>query len=80
MAYKRELPQELEEVHLIFHEFMLQKCLSDPSCITPIIDIQVTEDLSYEEILMAIQDHQVCKLRTKYVASIKVLWRNNDEE
>jgi len=36
----------------------------------------VKECLSYEEIPVQILDRQVRKLRTKEVASVKVLWRN----
>ncbi|XP_070037798.1 uncharacterized protein [Nicotiana tomentosiformis] len=41
---------------------------------------QVTEQLSYEKTLIAILDRQVQRLRTKDVASVKVLWRNNNVE
>ncbi|WMV58562.1 hypothetical protein MTR67_051947 [Solanum verrucosum] len=34
------------------------------------------DSLSYEEIPVKILDRQVCKLRTKEVASVKVLWRS----
>ncbi|XP_059311694.1 uncharacterized protein LOC132063243 [Lycium ferocissimum] len=40
----------------------------------------VTEELSYGESLIAILDHQVRRLRTKNVASVKVLWGNNNKE
>ncbi|XP_070006540.1 uncharacterized protein [Nicotiana sylvestris] len=56
------------------------KCIGDPSRVIPIKDVQVTEDLSYEEVPVAILDRQVRKLRTKYVASVKVLWRNKNIE
>ncbi|XP_070013156.1 uncharacterized protein [Nicotiana sylvestris] len=78
--YKLDLPPEFYAIHPVFHVSMLHKFLSDPSCIRPIDDIQVTEDLSYEEILVAILDRQICKLRTKELASVKVLWRNNNVE
>ncbi|XP_075092246.1 uncharacterized protein LOC142172513 [Nicotiana tabacum] len=52
----------------------------DPSCISPIEDIEVSENLSYEEIPVAILDRQIRKLRTKEVASVKVLWRSNNVE
>ncbi|WMV55510.1 hypothetical protein MTR67_048895 [Solanum verrucosum] len=39
-------------------------------------DIGIKDSLSYEEISVQILDHQVRKLRTKEVASVKVLWRN----
>ncbi|XP_060178100.1 uncharacterized protein LOC132608039 [Lycium barbarum] len=67
---------KLEAVHPVFHVSMLRKCLGDPSCITPIEDIQVTEDLSYEEVPVAILDRQVRKLRNKEIASVKVFWLN----
>ncbi|WMV59518.1 hypothetical protein MTR67_052903 [Solanum verrucosum] len=55
---------------------MLKKCMADPSLIIPTEDICIKDSLSYEEILVQILDHQVRKLRTKEVASVKVLWRN----
>ena len=46
----------------------------------PASDIQVTEKLTYEEVPVAILDRQVRKLRNKEVASVKVLWRNDNRE
>ena len=42
--------------------------------------MQVTWDLTYEEVPIAILDRQVKKLRNKEVASVKVLWRNQQVE
>ncbi|XP_055826317.1 uncharacterized protein LOC129894677 [Solanum dulcamara] len=53
---------------------MLHKCAGDPSRIFPVDDIQVTEELSYEELPMAVLDRQVKRLHTKDVASIKSPW------
>ncbi|WMV25361.1 hypothetical protein MTR67_018746 [Solanum verrucosum] len=50
--------------------------MGDPSLIIPTEDIGIKDSLSYEEIPVQILDHQVRKLRTKEVASVKVLWRN----
>ncbi|XP_075078500.1 uncharacterized protein LOC142164566 [Nicotiana tabacum] len=80
VAYKLDLPPELEAIHPVFHISMLRKFLGDPSCISPIEDIEVSENLSYEEIPVAILDRQIRKLRTKEVASVKVLWRSNNVE
>nr|XP_016452449.1 PREDICTED: uncharacterized protein LOC107776999 [Nicotiana tabacum] len=80
VAYKLDLPSELETIHPVFHISMLRKFLGDPSCIIPIEDIEVSENLSYEEIPVAILDRQIRKLRTKEVASVKVLWRSNNVE
>ncbi|WMV28192.1 hypothetical protein MTR67_021577 [Solanum verrucosum] len=76
VAYELELPQELAAVHPVFHISMLKKCMGDPSLIIPIENIRIKDSLSYEEIPVQILDRQVRKLRTKEVASVKVLWRN----
>ncbi|WMV59116.1 hypothetical protein MTR67_052501 [Solanum verrucosum] len=55
---------------------MLKKCMGNPSLIIPTEDIGIKDSLYYEEIPVVILDCQVCKLRTKEVASFKDLWRN----
>ncbi|XP_070023189.1 uncharacterized protein [Nicotiana sylvestris] len=80
VAYKLELPPEISLVHPVFHGSMLKKIVGDPSVIVPIGAIEVNEELSYEEIPVAILDRQVQKLRTKEIASVKVLWRNQQVE
>ncbi|KAH0710411.1 hypothetical protein KY284_011838 [Solanum tuberosum] len=76
VAYELELPQELATVHPVFHISMLKKCMGDSSLIVPTENIEIKDSLSYEEIPVQILDRQLRKLRTKEVASIKVLWRN----
>ncbi|WMV29342.1 hypothetical protein MTR67_022727 [Solanum verrucosum] len=55
---------------------MLKKCMGDPSLIIPTENIGIKDSLSYEEIRVQIVDRQVRNLRTKEVASVKILWRN----
>ncbi|WMV36956.1 hypothetical protein MTR67_030341 [Solanum verrucosum] len=74
VAYELELPQELAAVHPVFHISMLKKCMDDPSLIIPTESTEIKNGLSYEEIPVQILDRQVRKLRTKEVASVKVLW------
>ncbi|WMV45374.1 hypothetical protein MTR67_038759 [Solanum verrucosum] len=76
VSYELERSQELAAVHPTFHISMLKKCMRDPSHIIPNGDIGIKDSLSYEEIPVQILDRQVRKLRTKEVASVKVLWRN----
>nr|XP_009774378.1 PREDICTED: uncharacterized protein LOC104224427 [Nicotiana sylvestris]XP_016498320.1 PREDICTED: uncharacterized protein LOC107817059 [Nicotiana tabacum] len=44
-------------------DWVFLKCIGDPSCITPIVDIHISEYLSYAEVPIAILDRQV-QLRT----------------
>ncbi|WMV33650.1 hypothetical protein MTR67_027035 [Solanum verrucosum] len=55
---------------------MLINCFGYPSLIVPIDNIGIKDNISYEEIPVQILDRLVRKLRTKEVASVKVLWRN----
>ncbi|KAK4707233.1 hypothetical protein R3W88_033205 [Solanum pinnatisectum] len=80
VVYELELPQELPTLHPVFHVSMLRKWIGDPSRITPTEDVHVTRDITYEEVPIAILDRQVRKLRNKEVASVKVLWRNQQVE
>ncbi|XP_070046159.1 uncharacterized protein [Nicotiana tomentosiformis] len=80
VACELELPSELEYVHLVFHVSKLRKCIGDPTRVVSMDDVQIMEDLSYEEIPVAILDRQICKLRNKEVASVKVLWKSKNVE
>ena len=51
---------------------MLKKCLGDPSLIVPTENVRIEDNLSSEEIPIQILDHQVRKLRTNEVASVKI--------
>ena len=61
---------------MVFHISMSKKCLDDPSLIVPTENVGIKDNMSYEEVLVQILNHQVRKLRTKDVVSVKVLWRN----
>ncbi|XP_070054657.1 uncharacterized protein [Nicotiana tomentosiformis] len=80
VAYELDLPSKLESVHPVFHVPILRRCIGDPSKVIPVDDVQVTKQLSYEEAPIAILDRQVQRLRTKDVASVKLLWINNNVE
>ncbi|TMW80450.1 hypothetical protein EJD97_019932 [Solanum chilense] len=69
---------------------MLKKYMGDPSLIVPTENVGTNDhsltvptenvrtkgSLSYVKIRVQIFDHQVRRLRTKEVASVKVIWRN----
>ncbi|XP_070047123.1 uncharacterized protein [Nicotiana tomentosiformis] len=70
--YRDTIPQKEK----IPFEITEDGVLRDPSRVVSVDDVQVTEQLSYEETPIVILDRQVRRLRTKDVASVKVLWRN----
>ncbi|WMV33029.1 hypothetical protein MTR67_026414 [Solanum verrucosum] len=80
VAYEVDLPRELAAVHPVFHVSKLRKFLGDPTQVISIEGMEFSEHLSYEEVPVAILDRQVRKLRTKDVASVKVLWRSQNIE
>ncbi|XP_070005297.1 uncharacterized protein [Nicotiana sylvestris] len=80
VAYKLEQPPEMSLVHPVFNVSMLRKVVGDPSTIVPVETMEVNEELSYEEVPVAILDREVHKLRNKEIASVKVLWRNQQVE
>ena len=49
MAYRLDLPEELSRVHNVFHISMLRKYISDPSHVLETPEIELRDDLSYEE-------------------------------
>ena len=54
MAYRLALPLKLANLHTVFHVSMLRRYHSDESHILSVQDVQVQEDLSYNEELKAI--------------------------
>ena len=49
VAYRLDLPEELSRVHNVFHISMLRKYISDPSHVLESPEIELRDDLSYEE-------------------------------
>ncbi|XP_069144393.1 uncharacterized protein [Solanum lycopersicum] len=71
VAYELELTPEFDVSYLY-----VKKCMGHPSVIISTKNIGFKYSPSYEEIPVKILDHGVRKLRTKDVASVKVLWKN----
>ncbi|XP_070045282.1 uncharacterized protein [Nicotiana tomentosiformis] len=59
VAYRLDLPSEMSLVHLVIHISMLKKVVRDPTLIVPVENIEVSEELTYEKIPVAILDRQV---------------------
>ncbi|GJY32891.1 putative reverse transcriptase domain-containing protein [Tanacetum coccineum] len=59
VAYKLELPRELQGIHDTFHVSNLKKCLSDESIIIPLDEIQLDDKLHFIEEPVEIMDRKV---------------------
>ena len=77
VAYRLDLPEELARVHNVFHISMLHKYISDPSHVLEAPEIELRDDLSYEEQLVQILDREEKELRNKTISLVKVVWRNH---
>ncbi|KAJ8760952.1 hypothetical protein K2173_021990 [Erythroxylum novogranatense] len=72
--------KELSQIHDVFHVSMLRRYRSDPSHIIQTSEVQLRDDLSYEELPVQILDSKDKVLRNKTVQLVKVLWRNHSME
>ena len=80
VAYELTLPPGLSGVHPVFHVSMLKRYHRDGNYIICWDSVLLDENLSYEEEPVAILDREVCKLRSREIASIKVQWKNRPIE
>ena len=73
VAYILDLPEELPRVHNVFHISMLRKYISDPSHVIEAPEIELRDDLSYEEKTVQILGREEKELRNKTISLVKVL-------
>ncbi|XP_016747514.2 uncharacterized protein [Gossypium hirsutum] len=74
---KLGLPPKLDRILNIFLVSMLRLYRSDPSHVIPVEEIELRLDLSFEEELIQILDHEVNILRRKSIPLVKLLWQNH---
>ena len=80
MAYRLELPSDLDRIHDVFHVSMLRKYIPDPSHILIEKPVEIQENLTYEDEPMQILDRREQVLRNKTIPLVKVLWRSHTIE
>ena len=76
MAYRLDLPVELEGIHSTFHVSHLRKCLADEVLHVPLNDIELDEQLNYVEQPIEIVDRKEKQLRNKGILLVKVIWKH----
>ncbi|KAI3814200.1 hypothetical protein L1987_18948 [Smallanthus sonchifolius] len=76
VAYRLELPDELNGIHPTFHVSHLRKCLADESAHVPLTHIEVDNSLNYIEQPVSILDKKEKRLRNKIIQLVKVQWKH----
>ncbi|EOX93847.1 Uncharacterized protein TCM_002815 [Theobroma cacao] len=71
VAYRLELPPELDRIHNVFHVSMLKKYVPDPSHILETPPIELHEDLKFEVQPVRILDRKDRVLRNKSIPMVK---------
>jgi hypothetical protein len=80
MAYRLELPDNLSDVHDVFHVSQLKKCLRVPEEQLPMEDLSVQDDLTYAECPIKILDTLTRVTRNKVIKMCKVQWSHHGED
>ncbi|GKE87898.1 putative reverse transcriptase domain-containing protein, partial [Tanacetum coccineum] len=76
VAYRLDLPEELDGVHDTFHVSNLKKCLADPTLQVPLDEIQVDAKLNFMEEPAEILERELKKLNRSIIAIVKVRWNS----
>ncbi|GKD75457.1 putative reverse transcriptase domain-containing protein, partial [Tanacetum coccineum] len=76
VAYRLDLPEELNGVHDTFHVSNLKKCLADPTLQVPLDEIRVDAKLNFVEEPMEILEKEFKKLKRSRIAIVKVRWNS----
>ncbi|GJQ90094.1 putative reverse transcriptase domain-containing protein [Tanacetum coccineum] len=76
VAYRLDLPEELNGVLDTFHVLNLKKCLADPTLQVPLDEIRVDAKLNFVEEPVEILEREFKKLKHSRIAIVKVWWNS----
>ncbi|GKG15579.1 hypothetical protein Tco_0357902, partial [Tanacetum coccineum] len=76
VAYRLDLPKELDGVHDMFHVSNLKKCLADPTLQVPLDEIQVDAKLNFVEEPVEILEREFKKLKRSRISIVNVRWNS----
>ena len=79
VAYRLELPEEMSDIHDVFHVSQLKKCLKVPEEQVPMEVMDLQPDLRYQERPIRILDTAVRKTRRSETKICRVQWSNHTE-
>jgi hypothetical protein len=89
VAYQLELPERLSGVHNVFHVSQLKKCLCVPEKQIPLEELDVKEDLTYEDYPVKILETtervtrsrviKMCKVQRNRYTEDEVTWEREED-
>ncbi|GJW91395.1 hypothetical protein Tco_0168948 [Tanacetum coccineum] len=74
VAYRLDLPEELDGIHDTFHVLNLKKSLAGPTLQVPLDEIRVDDKLNFVEEPVEIMEREFKKLKRSRIAIVKVRW------
>jgi hypothetical protein len=80
MAYQLEIPNNLSDVHNVFHVSQIKKCLCVPEEQLPMEELSVQGDLTYTEYPVKILDTLTRVTRNKVIKMCKEQWSHHGED
>lgn len=83
LAYRLLLPPDMSRIHNVFNISQLRRYIPNPSHILEVrpllIQGNLNEELTYEEVPIQIVDTKYQVLRGRYIPCIKIKWSNHTE-
>nr|AAP73852.1 putative gag-pol polyprotein [Oryza sativa Japonica Group] len=80
VAYQLQLPENIADVHPVFHVSQLKKCLRVPEEQAPLEEIHISNDLTYPEHPIRILDEAEKRTKSKVWRMYKVQWSNHTKD
>src|SRR3954470_4405962 len=77
VAYQLDLPEELSDIHNVFHVSQLRKCVSNPEKQVSHENIDVQPDLTYREHPVKILEESERRTREKTIKFFRLQWSNH---
>ncbi|XP_050915605.1 uncharacterized protein LOC127130680 [Lathyrus oleraceus] len=74
VTYQIALLPLLSNLHDVFHVSHLRRCISNPSHVIQVDDVQVGDNLTVDVSPVRIEDREVKQMHGKEIALVKVVW------
>ena len=79
-TYTLALPLKMSKVHNVFHVSMLRRCTHNPTHEIDFFDIEVNNNMIYNEGPMRVLAHEVKKFINKEIPLVKIQWKHHDKD